>query len=908
VDIKSNAEKQSSQPIRRKLKENLPRLSQQATTFINSTTAKSSLIDLRNATKDKPSLDLSGLPPKSHPQDTVYCIIDEDDHHFNKSAVGFKSQSSSRTTTPIDLSSTKRLSSRQSPSSTGRVRKRMAKENVMVVDTNLPVQDLTADDDPRDADGSAVNVTNLETVDLTADSQSQSFNLYQHFDSFDDNDDMRNFQDNHLGTTLGPQSSTVPPKSTKNDACNSPSPLSSSSSSSSDFLIDSLIQPNNSNLTSHGAKMLVPVSDENASKLILLVDNSERTEQSNYRNFFQNVQKSMKENVPVFESVEKNLRLGDFMFVKSKKGLDDGNVEDEDIVTNGIIIERKCVKDIVSRSTSETPCAPHIRQERRLRLCGLQMPFFLMEGQYKKNNPSMPKPLVHADWELNKPDVVANEVDIMRFLAGIVGRNFHDKRVYIIQSLDPAYTALLVAALAAVLSKVNSPTRLHGSNYAYSAFGKFCHGWGGHKKGRQSKLTSDLIDWSESLPLIPTQHTFSFTSEFNERVCRRFGDWPGLITAYNTCTSELHRRLLLQDLSVGGSNMAASFAKPMDERIEQSPTVQAEWEETMKQCSEFLYFYACEVSAMACSNSEEMDGEIDVELKDIANDHLTLSKLISKNPVCCYGVISSYRRLEVQLSKDLHTLLEPQTNAELKELDAVTTINVVDSNQSKNIDTKDIEISHWISVVVSDNAFGVVRRSDYLDVFVISGLLVLETLLQVMDEFNGGVFPLNGDQTTPDVKIIAGVCERLHSAIVNCTCCSLSTHSSNLTVQRLIVFENLVQSNRNHGVQGILNSALQEQESTNGIINPSTPCISLRKPTKKSKKSPAVGADSSLPYFTISSAQRVRSKALWYFALIQAYMPLVFDVQCYLASNAAESKDFVSKVAVEMFRQALLIQ
>eukprot|EP01034_Spumella_vulgaris_P024025 gene24025-30321_t len=311
-------------------------------------------------------------------------------------------------------------------------------------------------------------------------------------------------------------------------------------------------------------RVAVDVGD-GETRALLMVDNRERLRQKEYRGFFNLVKDrvgdAMAESAPL--CVEELLALGDFHWGFARTAEGGGGVDEEeaedDLFVGDLIVERKCISDIVSRSTGDSRSgrcgtAAHVSQEKKLRQSCLRHCFMLLEGDPKGAKEGGIVPLTFRDEDLANPDVMSSAEDLRRYKASVLARNYGSQhRVGVLVTFNNTQTAILLAALSAVLDhsiKCGSATL---TCFAKKSFDKQVTSWGGAKNGREALLRADL----EAGQMHP---------EMIERIVRRFGDWPSLLGSYRAClesetsvsavTNEKRFSLLLGDLAVGGTNQA----------------------------------------------------------------------------------------------------------------------------------------------------------------------------------------------------------------------------------------------------------------------------------------------------------------------------------------------------------------
>eukprot|EP01041_Mallomonas_annulata_P000302 gene302-543_t len=273
-------------------------------------------------------------------------------------------------------------------------------------------------------------------------------------------------------------------------------------------------------------------------QICLYVDNFERFNNNFYQQFYQDIRRKV-ESVSVSVSnggctVQRmKLPLGDFAWAL------DANTDNARLMD--VLVERKCISDLVSRSSGWN--APHIRQERRLRTCGLFRSMFLIEGDHRGAGRT-PGPRISNEGDLDGPDVIEMGRDFVNYIANIVARNTSGQCVRVLQTENIKHTAMLLTAISIVLDHL-----VHSREQD-------------HWRQRCSQLPR-IADFTTTMSRLKGREGdfkrklkyAGVSPEFLERVCRRFGDANALQRVYRACTSDVHRALLLTELGHGGTNM-----------------------------------------------------------------------------------------------------------------------------------------------------------------------------------------------------------------------------------------------------------------------------------------------------------------------------------------------------------------
>jgi ERCC4-type nuclease len=186
---------------------------------------------------------------------------------------------------------------------------------------------------------------------------------------------------------------------------------------------------------------------------------TERKEQNYYRKFFSELRDRIAQHLPPPFLLEyfKRLTLGDFILIADATDTTNSDGIDNVWATD-LIIERKSLNDIVSRSAGESShvrrgTAAYFTQERRLRHCGLRLPFFLIEGD-RTSIERMKGVLISREEDLRGPDVIQTPFDLLTFMTGLLARNYHvTHKIFLLHPLSQAFTLSLLSALCVTVSE-----------------------------------------------------------------------------------------------------------------------------------------------------------------------------------------------------------------------------------------------------------------------------------------------------------------------------------------------------------------------------------------------------------------------------------------------------------------------
>eukprot|EP00960_Hanusia_phi_P031465 749300-Hanusia_phi.AAC.13 len=331
--------------------------------------------------------------------------------------------------------------------------------------------------------------------------------------------------------------------------------------SDSESFVDLTDEQQNLSLSSPAAAEPAPPSPEEAgavrsclaaSELLLLVDRRERKQNATYRGFFRSIREMVAKhaNVP---SEELTLTVGDFALVSRDADQDEQptrqDLEEEEQGTRGkreqeegrrcqIVIERKTVDDIVSRS-AEKEEGPHFRQERILRAAGCPFSFFLLEGELEAADRSRPRVLPgKEEEERRRLDVISRREDLLRFLCGLVCRNYRRNVVLLAQTFNAIDSAMLLAALSKVFNWIWRRGREGGRGQSLSLVQ---HKWSSRMRSRSEEQLAGRLQGKVAQDMVI-------------RVLRRFGSEEALMNAYVACKGREQQRELLVNLSPAACN------------------------------------------------------------------------------------------------------------------------------------------------------------------------------------------------------------------------------------------------------------------------------------------------------------------------------------------------------------------
>lgn len=211
---------------------------------------------------------------------------------------------------------------------------------------------------------------------------------------------------------------------------------------------------------------------------------------------------------------------------------------------------------------------------------------FLIEGEFWTATNIKPKISsgLNGRNDLLRPDSMSEDerkYDLMRYLCGIICRNFGDHCVYVLKSDTIASSTLLFAAITKYLH-----TARHEMN---------CQPLTLFQNDNQQ------INIRRSNFLSTLDRIADGDSDVVSRTARRFNDYNSIISAYSQCATDLNARYLLSDLSLGGSNTSNdSFYISATEKEAMNQFS----EKMLKKVIELEVGSASSAQILSCSSSE----------------------------------------------------------------------------------------------------------------------------------------------------------------------------------------------------------------------------------------------------------------------------------------------------------------
>lgn len=167
----------------------------------------------------------------------------------------------------------------------------------------------------------------------------------------------------------------------------------------------------------------------------------------------------------------------------------------------------------------------------------------LVEGEFWTAHAMKARVSSHqGNKDLERPDAMSDDnktADLMRYISGIICRNFGKNIVYPVITPSTASSTLLFVVITDVIKNHMISYDQNRPTYAKLKF---------HLENAK-KITERRKEFLKSLKdLICSEDAIG-------RVSRRFSDMNSLLSAYSICKTEKNASMLLSDLSYGGSNM-----------------------------------------------------------------------------------------------------------------------------------------------------------------------------------------------------------------------------------------------------------------------------------------------------------------------------------------------------------------
>jgi hypothetical protein len=184
----------------------------------------------------------------------------------------------------------------------------------------------------------------------------------------------------------------------------------------------------------------------------LLVDNFERVSQKTYRHFYERIQFYMQQLLPDCSVDQSRLSHGDFhSTVQVRRGNGgDCSSDSREVYSLDFIVERKTLNDIVSRSndtkSTVSLTAPHVKQANALQHCGLDHPFFLIEGDISKMH-ALPHAKVDYVGQVSV-DMLTTTQSLTTFMAQMIAREWSTRKINLLQTWHFNGTAMLLVCMS----------------------------------------------------------------------------------------------------------------------------------------------------------------------------------------------------------------------------------------------------------------------------------------------------------------------------------------------------------------------------------------------------------------------------------------------------------------------------
>lgn len=602
--------------------------------------------------------------------------------------------------------------------------------------------------------------------------------------------------------------------------------------------------------------------------IVLLLDTRERESQTFFREFYFKLKKRLGERLESCtnrdgeedqeEEVvrEKCLPLGDIAIA----------VEDEhkNMWISDCVIERKTLNDIVTRSTGESKgngvtvskTGPHMKQEKFLRQSGLRQVFMLLEGDIN-TTASARGPLkgYNGDEDLENPDVIEDKDALLRYLAGIIGRNYSpDRKVHFLQTQNNAYTILLLTAITVVVDRQLKAGRYLGNNTnvlsSWDSFSSHSNKSKRGKSGREAIFRKILQDGQ-------------IHEEMIELLVRRFGDRDSLVYAFKTCYTNhplesecpnIRCALLMSDLSVGGSQLHCKYLSsdcfitdPMAIKVESIKV----WHLVKALCSTYFNF----------------------------PEYFSSSPLRSVHDLQALHV--GIKETTVKMSHDMSDLSPKRFEHFPKEYKVQYDDEIILSFSS-------MSVFPCMRITTAEACGGVERKSLCTNVILVSGEDLVEALVQATTAQQ--LRHLNGQEQGGHKSV--SECEIVIQALDIIKLKFPLYFGDKQPQQLIVIFEKFINfRNTNSVAMGKLKKLVTMDSSGNLSLSGEESMISWAKDTPLS----------------LNAARVVSANSDWLVQLVLAVASVELGWQCIYTANEAETEMYIKSIVIEAHRQSLLI-
>ena len=576
-----------------------------------------------------------------------------------------------------------------------------------------------------------------------------------------------------------------------------------------------------------------------SAKLQLLVDHRERRRNSTYREFFTNIKGDMEVHAGIGVD-DRQLVMGDFMLCFTS---DDCSVVES---TACLVVERKCLDDIISRSGSSVE-GPHFSQERAMRNSQLPHAFLLIEGGIVDRPNLQPRVSAHDPHDLDdRLDVIRGKTDLLAYMCGIVCRNFGPCKVNVLHTSTISETTALLAALSVTvehcLLSMSIPP-LHPSFDSFKA-----HWRRTMRSAREGILHAKLRQVGISADMI-------------RRIERRFGDEVSLRAAYSLCANEANRLYLLGDCSLAGSNFDEP-AVALDDPMGKAPMI--------------------------------LDG-MNV-LRGVIHEEVLVRECLLK---------SLKRQLVVNGSEEMILL-----NGDFIGFKHEVTVNKLARTRKEHDDELTHHRSNlWCEMYVQSQCEGFNRKSSHLYVLVVQGFDVIECLAEAYDVLSTteNYVPTHVTDKVFELKVVRRAWDSLRQRFPQVMTSRLQKEEevdSHRHPQVVLLLDKLGRSGGNVGACGRLKT--EHARAMHAAVPATDEVHNCGDVYSIHCSSASIRLDSSRRPISYPAATYLTSKLKWTLSLVTAVAQVELDYQVFGCSDAIPVTDMVTNFVNEMHRLALL--
>lgn len=400
----------------------------------------------------------------------------------------------------------------------------------------------------------------------------------------------------------------------------------------------------------------------------------------------------------------------------------------------------------------------------------------------------------------------------------------------------------------------------------------------------ETKFYEDLISIAEALTPSIT------TSELILRIARRFGSWNALGNIYDQCTSTAHSKLLLHDLTVGGTNQNCEFISDgfSNDHNSISKKNSMSLEESIFFSENIYEYYINEIRK---------------------NTHFVTEKALSSN----YS--SSFRRMIIEMSSTMVQLME--LGSENPQFPNHWDCKVISKDsQSNNLPS--------LAFYCCNEVCDITRRSQIIQITLFPGDFIVNAFIQAanlpiiseriskrqakfdttgnldVNEFNNILYDIC--QFTCDV-----LCQEIYSSSLtsSCLCNKNSIKEFKICeIHHIYIFHNLLNSQRSLGAFGKLSSQVSSYQGNENdfiILNDKT----SKKKLKNDEYDFNQFSDFPLP---IKECQFMHTYGYELTTMIISMLNAERSIQVFSCVNKADSINIIETSLTELQRIGLLFK